>query len=101
MTDIEYVRWTDLFSNIKVGDDTTLLSRYLSRVLKKCVPNSRIRTSITERLNAQIDQIEERKNAVNIKVEGDYIAGDKNVEAEIGNVEAGGIGAQITKENNQ
>lgn len=101
MTDIEYVRWTDLFDNIKVGDDTTLLSRYLSRVLKKCVPNSRIRTSITERLNAQIDQIEERKNTVNIKVEGDYIAGDKNVEAEIQDVHPGGIGAQITPKNNQ
>ena len=65
------------------------------------MPNSRIRTSITERLNAQIDQIEEGKNAVNIKVEGDYVAGDKKVEYEIGKVEAGGIGAQITKENNQ
>jgi hypothetical protein len=65
------------------------------------VPNSRIRTSITERLNAQIDQIEERKNTVNIKVEGDYIAGDKNVEAEIQDVHPGGIGAQITPKNNQ
>lgn len=52
----------------------------------------------TAAVKKRIEQI----NSQNIfKVEGDYIAGDKNVEAEIGNVEADGIGAQITPKNYQ
>ena len=52
----------------------------------------------TTAVKKRIEQI----NSQNIfKVEGDYIAGDKNVEAEIQDVHPGGIGAQITPKNNQ
>ena len=52
----------------------------------------------TTAVKKRIEQI----NSQNIfKVEGDYIAGDKNVEAEIQDVHHGGIGAQITPKNNQ
>ena len=52
----------------------------------------------TTAVKKRIEQI----NSQNIfKVEGDYVAGDKNVEAEIQDVHPGGIGAQITPKNNQ
>jgi hypothetical protein len=40
-------------------------------------------------------------NPTAVNCSGDYVAGNKNVEAEIQDVHPGGIGAQITPKNNQ
>lgn len=98
------VSWFDIVNSITEDqlDDIKAIKYFINEALENSTLPRWTNAAIKEQFKTKIKNIKDSQiTPTSMHFDGDYIAGDKKVEYEIGKVGAGGIGAQITKENNQ